>query len=147
MSASSHSNHAVVYSPSTISARPTIDIASLKKDGIRFIRFQFVDLTNNVRYRVIPISYFEKILASPRPSISILSACLGVVFLALAEGFAPDAEYLYVPDMSTVRLLPYKPGHASVLGWFEEKPPVGVPNAPSTQVDLCPRRILHEVVE
>lgn len=125
-----------------------MDISSLKTLGIRFIRFQFVDLTNNVRYRVIPITYFEKMLGSPRPSMTILTAGLGVAFLSLAEGFSPDSEYLYIPDMSSVRVLPYKPGHASVLGWFEEKTPiVGLGGPLSTEAELCPRRILREVVE
>lgn len=96
-----------------------MDIHALRALGIRFVRFQFTDLTNNIRYRVIPITYFEKMFASRRPSISFLTACLGAVFLTLADGFAPDSEYIYVPDMSSVRVLPYKPGHASVLGWFE----------------------------
>ncbi|KAJ6567122.1 glutamine synthetase/guanido kinase [Mycena capillaripes] len=144
----SNLGHTVIYSPSVNNTRPPMDIPALKALGIRFVRFQFVDLTNNVRYRVIPITYFEKILVSGRPSISILTACLGAVFLTLADGFAPDSEYLYVPDMSSVRILPYKPGHASVLGWFEEKTPiVGIGGELSSEVDLCPRRILRETVE
>ncbi|KAJ7490936.1 hypothetical protein FB451DRAFT_1221483 [Mycena latifolia] len=110
-------NHTVIYSPSTLrlATRPPVDIATLKTLGIRFIRFQFVDLTNNVRYRVIPITYFEKILHSPRPSICFLTAGLGV------------------------------PGHASILGWFEDK--VQVVGKPSMQAELCPRRILRQVTE
>ncbi|KAJ7718973.1 hypothetical protein DFH07DRAFT_933454 [Mycena maculata] len=143
----SDASHAVVYSPATL-GRPVMDINSLKTLGIRFIRFQWVDLTNNVRYRVIPITYFEKILASSRPSISILTAGLGIVFLAMADGFAPDSEYLYLPDMASLRILPYKPGHASVLGWFEEKSPiVGLGGQLSTKAELCPRGILRKVVE
>ncbi|KAJ6606048.1 hypothetical protein DFH09DRAFT_1119178 [Mycena vulgaris] len=144
----SHLNHAVIYSPSTLGSKPPMGIDALKALGIRFIRFQFVDLTNNVRYRVIPITYFEKILGSSRPSISILTAVLGVVSLTMAEGFAPDSEYLYIPDMSSVRALPYKPGHASVLGWFEDKAPgAGRVGQTSTEAELCPRRILRQVTE
>ncbi|KAJ7142135.1 hypothetical protein C8R43DRAFT_892199 [Mycena crocata] len=146
------SSHAVPYSPSTLDKKMPTDINTLKALGIRFIRFQFVDLTNNVRYRVIPITYFEKILATPRPSISILTMGLGAVFFTIADGFAPNSEYLYLPDMSTVRILPYKPGHASVLGWFAEKHPTGTDdgNGPGNLVslaELCPRRILRDVVE
>ncbi|KAF7354211.1 Glutamine synthetase/guanido kinase [Mycena venus] len=139
----------VVYSPGSINPeQPIMDITALKDLGIRFIRLQFVDLTNNVRYRVIPIAYFEKMLASPRPSIAIAAAILGVVYLHIADGFTTDTEYLYVPDMSSVRVLQYKPGHASVLGWFEEKTAVvGSDGQLSSQVDLCPRRILHQVAE
>ncbi|KAJ6576450.1 hypothetical protein DFH09DRAFT_1078059 [Mycena vulgaris] len=120
----------------------------MKKMGIRFIRVQFVDPTNNVRYRVVPISYFGKLLESHRPGITIVTASLGLVFLTLADGFFPDAEYLYVPDMTTLRVLSYKPGHASVLGWFEEKSPiVGGDGKLTIKSEFCPRRILTDVVE
>ncbi|KAJ7071783.1 hypothetical protein B0H15DRAFT_925748 [Mycena belliarum] len=140
-----HTNHAVIYSPQSAPTPPNMDIRALRGLGIRFIRFQWVDLTNNVRYRVIPRAYFEKMLASPRPSICILTVGLGAVFLKIADGFAADSEYLYVPDMSSVRTLPYKPGHASVLGWFEDKAPV--PGRITMEAELCPRRILRQVTE
>ncbi|KAJ6608493.1 glutamine synthetase [Mycena sp. CBHHK59/15] len=124
-----------------------MDISTLKTLGIYFIRLQFVDLTNNVRYWVIPITYFEKTLASPHRSITFLTARLGVVFLTMADRFALDSKYPYLPDMSTIRVLPYKPGHAAVLGWFEAKSPVvGLGGKLSAQAELC-LRILHDVVE
>lgn len=141
-------SHAIIYSPSTGSSDHVWNIHELKQHGIRYIRLQLVDPTNNVRYRVIPISHFERILDSSRPGITFAKAILGSAFLEIAEGFASHGEYLYVPDMSTVRMLPYKPGHASILGWFEEKGPVACPGETwTTKVNFCPRGILHKIVE
>lgn len=143
--------YAIPYSPSTLSAprRPNFtNIQNLKGAGIRYIRIQLVDPTNNVRYRVIPIAQFERMLKGPRPNISIIKAVLGMAFLGLAPGFLPDGEYLYVPDLSTMRALPYQPGHASVLGWFQEKIPYkGADGQLTTKVEPCPRTLLRDVVE
>jgi len=79
-------NHGVQYSPFTVS-EPKITIQTLQDHSIQYIRLQWVDLLNNIRYRVIPTSYFLKVLDSPRPSISITKAVFGLVFIALADGF------------------------------------------------------------
>lgn len=107
-----------------------------------------MDLVNIVRYRVIPLAYFEKLLKSPRPGVGVAKAAMGLVYLMAADGFSPMGEYLYAPDMSTLRVCPYAPGHASVMGWFQERTPIMVMNGPPTvEVDLCPRTILRRVVE
>ena len=61
----------------------------------------------------------------------------------LAPGFGPVGEDLYVPDLSSWRVCTYAPGHASVMGWFQEKIP-----GPSGElaVPLCPRTLLHRLV-
>lgn len=141
-------SYAISYSPSGVPSDPGLTIEQLHALNIRFIRFQFADPTNQVRYRVLPISHFEKILDNPRPGITILKAILGVAFLQLAEGFIPSGEYLLVPDLSTLRILPYKPGHASVLGWFQEKVPISGPDRVlTTKADFCPRTVLRNVLE
>lgn len=60
------------------------------------------------------------------------------------DGFSVAGDYLFEVDLSSLRLLPYMPGHAMVFGWL--KPitigPVAQPTDP-----LCPRTILKNVVE
>jgi hypothetical protein len=57
-------------------------------------------------------------------------------------------EYLYAFDLSTLRLCPYAPGHAIVLGCFEEKLPKATIGGHLTlQVDHCPRTILKRAIE
>lgn len=76
----------VKYTPLSMDVdHQELDIHNLP--GIKYIRIQWVDLTNAICYRVIPISYFIKILQSPRPSISITRSILGLVHLTLVEGF------------------------------------------------------------
>ncbi|KAF8908595.1 hypothetical protein CPB84DRAFT_1703615 [Gymnopilus junonius] len=91
--------------------------------------------------------YFEKLLKTSRPGTSLTKASLGLVFVNIAEGFNATGEYLYAIDMSTLRICPYAPGHASVMGWFEEKEPIVGLGHRSIEVDLCPRTILRRVVE
>jgi hypothetical protein len=113
-----------------------------------YIRLQWVDLINNVRCRVIPVSYFLKLLQSPRPGVGVAKAALGLVYLMTASGFSAVGEYLYVPDMASLKYCPYAPDEASVMGWFQEKSPVpGVDLRLSVEVNLCPRGILKSIVE
>ena len=68
-------------------AQPLISIEELRAQGTEFIRIQWVDLINNIRYRVLPLEYFEKLLMSSRPGISLTKACLGLVFITIVDGF------------------------------------------------------------
>ncbi|KDQ20088.1 hypothetical protein BOTBODRAFT_101449 [Botryobasidium botryosum FD-172 SS1] len=123
-------------------------LAELKSSGIRFIRFIWVDLINCVRYRVIPIDEFKRLIESSKGGISIAKPGVALVFLNCPEGFTSTGEYNYKPDFSSLRISPYADGHASVMGWFSEKEPVkGIDGKGSLEVPLCPRTILRRVVE
>jgi hypothetical protein len=96
----------------------------------------------------MPLSYFKKLLEGNRPGIAVAKVALGIVYLSVASGFAPMEEYLITPDLSTIRPCPYEPGHASIVGWIEEKAGVfDSQGKPVVQVDLCPRGILRRIVE
>jgi len=93
----------VVYTPSTVpqlEPSTTYDEKSIKefmrknrledvyRSPIDFVRIQWVDLINNIRYRIVTKAYFEKLLySSARPGVSITKCALGLVFLSLADGF------------------------------------------------------------
>jgi glutamine synthetase len=145
------SEYGVKYTPANVEkATPLANVSmdELESRGIQYIRLQWVDTVNNIRYRVIPISYFKKLLNSPRPSVSITKCVFGLVFITTAPGFAPVGEYIYLPDMNSIRLCPYAEGHASVMGWFEEKVPIKGPDGKLTlNVPLCPRSTLKRIVE
>lgn len=83
-------------------------------------------------------------LQSARPSISLAKCLFGLVVVSLAEGYAPVGEYLYVPDLTSLRLCGYAADTASCMGWYQEKFPH--PTYDLT-VPLCPRTILKRVVE
>ncbi|KZP25611.1 glutamine synthetase/guanido kinase, partial [Athelia psychrophila] len=120
----------------------------LKSAGVEFVRIRWVDPTNIIRYRVVPIAYFDKLLETSRPGISIVKCVLGMVFITLADGFSGIGEYIYAIDRQSIRLCPYAPGHASVMGFFQEKAPVQGPDKQLTvAVNLCPRTTLRRIVD
>ncbi|KAI6006857.1 hypothetical protein EDD15DRAFT_5395 [Pisolithus albus] len=116
---------------------------SLEDLGVKFVRIQWVDFSNFVHCRVLPISHFYKLLRSSRPGVTIVKVVLGLVFLTMAEGFGATGEYLLVLDLATVRVCGYAPGHAAVFGYFQEKYPLGG----RLDVPLCPRTNLKRIVK
>lgn len=115
---------------------------------IEFIRLQWIDLSNTLRFRIMPVSYFKKLLAAKRGGINIPRAIVGFVYSSISEGFYSTHEYFYAPDIRTLRRCSYEPGHASLLGWFQEKAPILSPNEIGIPgVALCSRTTLKRVVE
>lgn len=134
--------------------------------NIRFVRVIWVDLANFIRYRVVPLAHFTKLVkdndrsesqtrkdgnatlvVNPRNGIQLTKASLGLVYLTLADGFPVAGEYIYVPDPTTTRRLDFAPGHASVFGYFEEKEVTPAVKAESAfRAALCPRALLRKIV-
>ncbi|KAF9004595.1 hypothetical protein BDQ17DRAFT_1390127 [Cyathus striatus] len=128
----------VEYKPSISS--PATVVKNLDEIGASYVRIQWVDFTNVVRYR--------DLLGSKRPGVGITKASFGLVHLNMAAGFTAMGEYLYTPDLSTLRLCGYAPRHAVVMGWFEEKSPITTPDGKqSVEAEICPRRALQRVVQ
>jgi hypothetical protein len=118
--------------------------------GIRYIRLQWVDYTNTTRYRIIPLESFRKLMSASRPGIGVTKAAFGLVGASLAPGFSGTGEYLYVPDLSSLRPFGVKPsGYMSLMGWFEEKLPSreSAGRRDALKVPLCPRGLLRDVVK
>lgn len=133
----------IAYSPAG-PALPHLTTELLKARNVGYVRVQWVDLTNNVRYRVLPLAYFDKLLKSERPAIHLTMATLGLIFLSLADGFGATGELAYVCDLNSIKICTYAPGHASIMGWFQEKYPPPGPN-PSYDINLCPRTLLNRI--
>lgn len=132
-------------------------IEELEEAGVRFVRLTWVDLINFVRYRIIPIGHFKKLVTessaeagskiNPNGGIMLTKSAFGLVYIALAPGFGSAGEYLYVPDLTSARLLPFAPGHASVMGWFQEKEAMGGKDGNELfKTPLCPRTLLQNIV-
>ena len=165
MNTANEFQNGVEYHHSTIKTN-TLSVDKLEESGISqpylflsiyildnlidtgYIRFQWIDFTNIVRIRILPLSYFKKLLEGNRPGITFPKVVLGLVYHLYAPGFTSMGEYLFTPDLSTIRPCPYEPGHASINGWFEEKAGVTDPQGkPIIQVDLCPRGMLRRIVQ
>lgn len=118
------------------------DLYYLKKwRNIKYIRLTWLDLHNVARCRVLSLDYFEKLLetASGRSGVSVVGCVLGLVGLKVVDGFSPAGGYLYVADLSSMRLCPYAPGHAMLFGWFQN---IQVGPEQPLEYDLCPRTLL-----
>ena len=143
MSFQSH-NYGVVYTPSNVGHKLVYSDSVVKDNNIRFIRIYWGDLINNIRVRIVAAPYFKKLLRSSRPGVSIAKITFGLVYLVPVPGFSGTGEYLYAIDLSTFKLCPFAPGHASVMGVFQEKTPVPTYGL---SVPLCPRSLLGRIVE
>ena len=118
------------------------DLFQLKKwHNTKYIRLTWLDLHNVTRCRVLSLSYFERLLetSSGRPGVSVVGCVMGLVGLRIASGFSAAGGYLYVADLSSMRLCPYAHGHAMLFGWFQNLQPG--PEQP-LEYDLCPRTLL-----
>ena len=101
-----------------------------------------MDLNNQVRCRLLPVSYFHKLLELERPGVTLTGAALGLVVLQVAPGFSAVGERIYVSDFSSFRVCSYTPGHAVFFGFFQEQGSVPRTSGPSVEVPFCPRTVL-----
>lgn len=139
------SDYSITYKalPKVPTQLSTVNFKSLRS-SIRYIRLTWVDYVNNTRYRIIPFDYFSKMLGSGRPGVHLAQIVFGFIANTIAEGFNPNGEYLYVPDMDSLRVCPYEPETAMVMGWFQVKDPAP---GKSLTIPLCPRSTLLRIVE
>lgn len=119
-----------------------LPLGALPELGISFVRVTWVDLTNTIRYRVLPLSYFYRLLQSQQPGLTVTKSVMGLVLDSMAEGFGPIGEYIYAVDLTSLRVCAYAPGNASVLGFFQAKTDVGK----ELDTPVCPRTTLQRIV-
>ena len=138
-------NYGVLYTPDTISPALPKSLDELLTPDIKFVRVQWIYLINTVRFRVLPSNHFRTLFANPasRAGVGLGKVALGLVGLLTAPGFGALGEHLYVPDLASWRVCTYAPGHASVMGWFQEKP-LG-PAGEVVPAPLCPRTLLQRL--
>lgn len=113
----------------------------------RFIRLTWVDISSVIRCKVLTLKHFRTLVSkSPNgvPTTTLSTASLGLVGRKLADGFSVAGDHLFEVDLSSLRLLPYIPGHAMVFGWLK---PIHIGPEPQLVDPLCPRTILKDIVE
>lgn len=139
------SEYAVTYTSSQ--SAPTrlseVSVLGLYRQ-FRYVRVTWVDYVFTVRHRIIPFPYFEKLLNSARPGVTIAKVVLGYTGNRMGEGFNGTGEYLYAVDMKSVRNCPFEQSTMSVMGWFEQKVPS--PEKPLIS-SLCPRGTLRRILQ
>ncbi|KAH9931894.1 FLU1-II [Fomitopsis serialis] len=129
--------------PRDVPTRASAWNSRLADHGVRYVRVQWVDLTNTVRFQVIPATRFAQLCEKARPGIPMTARTLGFINISFAKGFGETGEHLYVFDLDSFRICTYAPGHAVVMGWFQLETPS--PEG-SLAVGICPRTLLHKTV-
>src|SRR4029077_13402008 len=79
----------------------------LKKNNVKLVLAQFIDIHGVAKAKAVPVSHFDDILSD------------GAGFAGFAVwglGQEPhDADYMAVGDLSTLSLVPWQPGYARIV--------------------------------
>lgn len=132
-------------------------VSFLKSQGIKFVRIAWVDFVNLTRYRVVPIEHFASVVgkeftadSETPPSCQVAESGVSVVRVGIAlgvrdsmpAGMTVSGDFDLRPEFSSMWKASFAPTHAYMMGRYFEKPHSG--GGPS---DICPRTILHRVVQ
>lgn len=98
--------------PGQFATPDNLDIASAKQfllqNHVRYVLAQFVDIHGVAKSKSVPVDHLDDILTD-----GVGFAGGGVFGMCLAPH---EAEYMVVGDLSTLKLLPWSPGYARVMG-------------------------------
>lgn len=99
-------------SPGQLATPEGLDLAKAKQflaqNHIRYVLAQFVDIYGVAKSKAVPVEHLDDVLSDGAGF-----AGGGVFGLRLAPH---EAEYMLVGDLSTLKLLPWAPGYARVMG-------------------------------
>ncbi len=111
----------------------------LGQAGVKFVRVLWCDSANVIRGKAIHTDRLDAYLTHG-VGISPAQQAIPVMYdVPVAEtGLTPVGEIRLVPDWQTLRILPYAPSHARVLGDMVDQ---GVP------WPLCPRHFLKRMID
>ena len=91
-------------------------IKNLKKNGVKFVRVIWCDNANIIRAKFIHINYLKDTL---QDGIKIAKAQMAIPVMYDAvvpsTGLSPVGEVTLVPDVNTLKVLPFAKGQASMI--------------------------------
>jgi glutamine synthetase len=144
-------------------------LRTLQLTGVKFLRYMTVDVCNSIRCKAVPLDHLllqypprreigtEQQYHHPVHSaaVSIAQVCMaglpsfGDLVLADATGLNAQDVLVIHPDWSTLRVLPYAPKSAVVLGTLHHPPKPAALRQPGdgSMSPLCTRGLLQRVVE
>jgi len=92
-------------------------VEDLKRKGVRFVRVLYIDLDSMIRGRVTPIENFEREAEEGLTLAIVMQSAFSFTDELIMESrYTPVGEVRLIPDLSTVRLVPWSPEHAMVIG-------------------------------
>lgn len=121
-------------------------LRSLQFHGVKFLRFTSLDATGNIRAKVRPI---DSLLTHPFSSLSDQASIATVCFAGLpyyADTMIPgtglDAKDVCKidPDLNSLRILPYAPKSAMVMGYI-------INQYSNESSEFCCRAVLQRVIK
>lgn len=118
-------------------------LRSLKQAGVKFLRYQAVDAGNTLRVKAVPIDYLQKSLTLDN-QVAIAEVVFGGLpsfgdYMQQDSGLTASRIVQLIPDINTLRILPYAPKSAAVLCSLQDP----ITKQPS---QLCCRSLLQRVV-
>ena len=92
-------------------------LKQLKKNNVKFVRIIWCDNANIIRAKSVHINYLEDALSSG-VKIAKAQMALPVMYDAVVPdaGLTPVGEVTLVPDINTLKILPFTRGQASMIG-------------------------------
>ena len=112
---------------------------TLEQAGIKFVRILWCDNANIIRGKAVHLDLLDREYFNYGVGISAGQQGVPVMYDAVMPetGLSPVGEVRLVPDWSTLKILPYAPGHALVIGNMILN---GKPWA------MCPRHFLKRTI-
>jgi glutamine synthetase len=122
---------------------------------VKFIRYLTLDICGNVRCKVIPVEFLRKHPAKLLQGIALVKVSVGGLpsyadHMVLDSGLTAAGTLLLRPDLATMRILPYAPDSAVVLGTLYEAASASSTAddpMPLLVSDFCCSSLLQRVVQ
>ncbi len=101
----------------SILKNPKEIIEDLKKKGVKYVRTLYIDLDNIIRGRVSPIDVFEEEVEHGLTLAEVMQSAFALTdTLVPGSIYDPVGEVRLLPDISTLRIITWAPGHAMAIG-------------------------------
>jgi glutamine synthetase len=118
-------------------------LRTLTYANVKFVRYLAIDLYNTPRCKALPVNYLQK-SASVDTHVAYAKCVFGGLppfadMMVEGSGLDTQDTIFFQPDHSTLRILPYSPASAMVLGTLRDQ-------KTGLLSDLCTRGLLQEVV-
>lgn len=116
---------------------------TLKAANITFLRFGFVDISNSIRTKMVPL---KRLVDLPSRFDQVSIAKVSVALPSFADVIIKETNLdakdvlMIKPDFSSLKILPYVMGSAMVFGTLHDQ-------RTGELSDLCPRGLLVRVLE
>jgi glutamine synthetase len=124
-------------------------LRSLSFAKVQFIRYLALDVGNNVRCKVVPVSYLRRHPRRFLEGVTFAEVCLGGLTsyadqIQAESGLTAAGSIRVLPDLETLRILPYASDSAIVLGSLIKVGESSDQNLGKLS-DLCCRSLLQRV--